>query len=80
MDTSRDQLLGPLVLPSRLRGAVYHLFFNDLPGRLENVCFIQRQHMRFMPDGAPANYIRIFTEHLNQTFISQWKGRGGPAN
>ena len=79
MDTLRDQLLGPLVLPSRLRGTVYHLFY-DLQGLLEKVCFRQRQHMCFMSDGTPYNVIRIFTQHLNQTLISQWKGRGGPAN
>lgn len=79
VDTLRDQLLGPLVLPTRVRGAVYH-FFYDLPGLLENECLRQRKHTCFMSDGAPLNFIRIFTQHLNQTFISQWKGRGGPAN
>jgi hypothetical protein len=44
-----DKLLGPVVLPNRLTGAVYHCFLvNDLPVFLEHVPLHQRQHIWFM--------------------------------
>jgi hypothetical protein len=64
-----DQLLGPVVLPNRIMGAVYHRFLvNDLPELLEHVPLHQRQHMWFMHDGAPPHLLRIVGQHLNQTF------------
>jgi hypothetical protein len=41
-----DQLLGPVVLPERLAGALYYRFLvDDLPVHLEHVPLHQRQHM-----------------------------------
>jgi hypothetical protein len=78
-----DQLLGPVVLPNRLTGAVYHRFFlcvNDLPILLEYVPLHERHHMGFMHDGAPPHFLRIVRQHLNHTFGEQWIGRWGPLN
>lgn len=44
----------------------------------KNVCFSQRQNMCLLPKGAPPRFIS--TQNLNQTFITQWKERDGPAN
>jgi hypothetical protein len=74
-------LLGPVVLPNRLTGAVYHLLLvNDLPVLLEHVPLHQRQHTGFMHYGAPPHFLRIVGQHLNQTFGEQWIGRWGPVN
>jgi hypothetical protein len=67
------QLLGPVVLPNRLTGAVYHRFLvKDLPVLLEHVPLHQRQHMWFMHDGAPTHFLRVVRQHLNKTFGEQW--------
>jgi hypothetical protein len=72
---------GPVVLPSRLTGAVYHLFLlNDLAVLLELVPLNQRQHMRFMRDGAPTHFLRIVRQHLNLTSCEQRIGHTGPVN
>jgi hypothetical protein len=77
----RDKLLGPVVLPNRQTGAVYHrLLLNDLPVLLEHVPVHQRHHMWFMHDGAPPHFLRTVKQHLNHTFGEQWIGRGGPVN
>jgi hypothetical protein len=53
-----DQLLGPVFLPNRQKGALYHCFLvNDLPVRLEHVPLHQRQHMWFMHDGTPLHFL-----------------------
>jgi hypothetical protein len=72
-----DQLLGPVVLPNRLTGAVYHRFLaNDLAVLFEH----EPQHMWFMHYGAPPHFLCSVRQHLNQTSSEQWVGRGGPAN
>jgi hypothetical protein len=72
--------LGPVVLPNRITGAVYHrLFVNHLPVLLEHV-LRHRQHMWFMHDGAPPHFLRTVRQHLNQAFDEQWTGRRGPVN
>jgi hypothetical protein len=76
-----DQILGPVVLPNRLTGAVCRRFLvNDLPVLLEHVPLHQRQHMWFMHDGTPPHFLRIFRQHLNQTFGEHWIGHGSPVN
>jgi hypothetical protein len=50
-------ILGPVVLPNRVTGAVYHRFLvNDLPVLLKHVPVHQRQHRGFMHDGAPPHF------------------------
>jgi hypothetical protein len=76
-----DQLLGPVVVPNRLTGAVYHSFLvDDLPVHLEHVPLHQRQHMWFMLDGAPPHFLRIVRPHLNQALDERGIGRGGPVS
>jgi hypothetical protein len=69
------QLLGPIVLPIRLTGAVFwpityqyswnmYLFIND--------------NMRFKHDRPQPHCLRTVRQHLNQTFSDQRIGRGGP--
>jgi hypothetical protein len=80
VDIIGDQLLGPVVLPNRQTGAMYHRFLvNDLPVLLEHV-LLHQQHMWFMHDGAPPHFISTVTQHLNQTFGKQWIRHGGPVN
>lgn len=33
-----------------------------------------------MRDGAPNHFLRIDSQHLNQTFVEQWLGFGGPVS
>lgn len=76
-----DQLLGPIILPGRLTGAVYHPFLtNDLPILWEHVPLHQLQHMWFMDNGAPAHFLCVVRQHENQTISEQWTGCGGPVS
>jgi hypothetical protein len=76
-----DQLLGPVVLPNRLTGPVYHRFLvNDSPVLLEHVPLYQRQHVWSMHDGAPPHFLGTLRQHLIQTFGEHWIGRGSPVN
>jgi hypothetical protein len=65
-----------------LTGAVYHHFLvNDLRVFLEHVPLSQRkQHMWFMHDGTQPRFLRIFRQHLTQTFGEQWIGCEGQIN
>jgi hypothetical protein len=68
---------GPIVLPNRPSGAVYHRFLvNDLQVLLEHLPLRQRQHVWFMSNGAPPHFLRTVRQHLNQNFGEQWRGRG----
>jgi hypothetical protein len=70
-----DQLLGPVVLPNRLTGAVHHwILVTDLPVLLEDAP-LHQQHMWFMHDGASSRFLRTVRQHLNQTFSEQWLRR-----
>jgi hypothetical protein len=76
-----DQLSVPIVLPNRIKDAVYHPFFflvNDL-----TFFFVplHQQHMWFMHAGAPPHFLlHIVGQYLNQTFGEQWIEREGPVN
>jgi hypothetical protein len=71
----------PVVLPKGLTGAVYHRFLvNDLPVLLDHVPHHQRQHMRFMHEGAPPHFLSSVRLYLNQTFGEQWTGSAGAVN
>jgi hypothetical protein len=71
-----DQLLGPVVLPNRLSGAVYHHFLvNDLAVLLELVPLHQRHVVHTY--GELSHILHIVRQHLNQTFSEQWIGHRG---
>jgi hypothetical protein len=78
---SSDQIFGPVALPNRLTGAVYHrVLANDFPVLSEHVPLDQRQYMWFMYDGAPSHFVRFVRQHVNQILGEQWIGRGGSVN
>jgi hypothetical protein len=67
--------------PNRLTCAVYHCFLvNDLALLLEHMPLHQWQHMWFMHDGAPPQFLHTIRQHLKQTFHEEWVRRGGPIN
>jgi hypothetical protein len=74
-------IFGDQLLPNRLTGVVYHHFLvNYLAVLLEHMPLHQRQHMWFMHDGAPPQFLRTVRQHLSQTFGEQWIRRRGPVN
>jgi hypothetical protein len=74
-----DQLLGPVVLPNRLTGAVYHRFFVNQ--YFWNMClFINDNTCGSCMTGHYLIFSALSRQHLNQTFSEQWIGRGGPVN
>ncbi|KAJ4450352.1 hypothetical protein ANN_01773 [Periplaneta americana] len=54
-----DRLVGPHVLVNRLTGQAYTNFLeNTIPHVLEDTPLINRQHIHFLHDGAPAHFSR----------------------
>ncbi|KAJ4433273.1 hypothetical protein ANN_15532 [Periplaneta americana] len=54
-----DRLVGPHVLVNRLTGQAYTNFLeNTIPHVLEDTLLINRQHIHFLHDGAPAHFSR----------------------
>ncbi|KAJ4438768.1 hypothetical protein ANN_14719 [Periplaneta americana] len=54
-----DRLVGPHVLVNRLTGQAYTNFLeNTIPHLLEDTSLINRQHIHFLHDGAPAHFSR----------------------
>jgi hypothetical protein len=77
--TCGDNLIITHVLLNRLTGRNYKAFFeNNMPDFLANVPLIICQEMHFMHDGAPAHFSLTAHKYLNQKFLGQWIGRGGP--
>jgi hypothetical protein len=58
----------------------HHFLANDSPVFLERVPLHHLQHMWFVHDGAPYNFLRTVRQHLNQALGEKWKGCGGPVN
>ncbi|KAJ4440420.1 hypothetical protein ANN_08561 [Periplaneta americana] len=74
-----DRLVGPHVLVNRLTGQAYTNFLeNTIPHVLEDTPLINRQHIHFMHDGAPAHFSRTARRYLDRRFPDRWIGRGGP--
>ncbi|KAJ4431179.1 hypothetical protein ANN_19776 [Periplaneta americana] len=74
-----DQLFGPHVLVNRLTGQAYTNFLeNTIPHVLEDTPLINRQHIHFVHDGAPAHFSRTAHRYLDRRFLDRWIGRGGP--
>ncbi|KAJ4446527.1 hypothetical protein ANN_13223 [Periplaneta americana] len=60
-----DRLVGPHVLVNRLTGQAYTIFLeNTIPHVLEDTPLINRQHIHFLHDGAPAHFSRMARRYL----------------
>ena len=76
-----DYLLGPYMLPPRLRWPMYRLFLEvHLPMLLEDVPLHIRRRMWFQHDGAPPHFADPVRAAITNTFGNRWIGRGGPVN
>lgn len=74
-----DNLLGPVELPSRLNGADYLDFLqNVLPNLLDGINLNVRRNLWFLHDGCPAHFSRDVREFLKNQYGEHWIGRGGP--
>ncbi|KAJ4446672.1 hypothetical protein ANN_13369 [Periplaneta americana] len=74
-----DRLVGLHVLVNRLTGQAYTNFLeNTIPHVLEDTSLINRQHIHFLHDGAPAHFSRTARRYLDRRFPDRWIGRGGP--
>ncbi|KAJ4449984.1 hypothetical protein ANN_01391 [Periplaneta americana] len=74
-----DRLVGPHVLVNRLTGQEYTNFLeNIIPHVLEDTPLINRQHIQFLHDGAPAHFSRTARRNLDRRFPDRLIGRGGP--
>ncbi|KAJ4425767.1 hypothetical protein ANN_27390, partial [Periplaneta americana] len=74
-----DRLVGPHVLVNRITGQAYTNFLeNTIPHVLEDTPLINRQHIHFLHDGAPAHFSRTARRYLDRRFPDRWIGRGGP--
>ncbi|KAJ4450008.1 hypothetical protein ANN_01415 [Periplaneta americana] len=64
-----DRLVGSHVLVNRLTGQAYTNFLeNTIPHVLEDTPLINRQHIHFLHDGAPAHFSRTARRYLNRRF------------
>ncbi|KAJ4426788.1 hypothetical protein ANN_26587 [Periplaneta americana] len=73
-----DRLFGPHVLVNRLTGQAYTNFLeNTTPHVLEDTPLINRQHIHFLHDGAPAHFSRTARRYLDRRFPDRWVDRGG---
>ncbi|KAJ4449582.1 hypothetical protein ANN_00985 [Periplaneta americana] len=71
-----DRLVGPHVLVNRLTGQEYTNFLeNTIPHVLEDTPLINRQHIHFLHDGAPAHFSRTARRYLDRSFPDRWIGR-----
>ncbi|KAJ4428878.1 hypothetical protein ANN_25871 [Periplaneta americana] len=62
-----------------LTGQAYTNFLeNTIPHVLEDTPMINRQHIHFLHDGAPAHFSRTARRYLDRRFPDRWIGRGGP--
>ncbi|KAJ4437429.1 hypothetical protein ANN_17573 [Periplaneta americana] len=74
-----DRLVGPHVLVNRLTGQAYSNFLeNTIPHVLEDTPLINRQHIHFLHEGAPAHFSRTARRYLDRRFPDRWIGTGGP--
>ncbi|KAJ4435025.1 hypothetical protein ANN_23598 [Periplaneta americana] len=74
-----DRLVGPHVLVNRLTGQAYTNFLeNTIPHVLEDTPLINREHIHFLQDGAPAHFSRTARRYLDRRFPDRWIGRSGP--
>ncbi|KAJ4449220.1 hypothetical protein ANN_00617 [Periplaneta americana] len=70
---------GSLKAICRLTGQAYTNFLeNTIPHVLEDTPLINRQHIHFLHDGAPAHFSSTARRYLDRRFPDRWIGRGGP--
>ncbi|KAJ4439751.1 hypothetical protein ANN_07879 [Periplaneta americana] len=72
-----DRLVGPHVLVNRFTGQAYTNFLeNTIPSHvLEDTPLINRQHIHFLHDGAPAHFSRTARRYLDRRFPDRWIGQ-----
>jgi hypothetical protein len=76
--TVSDCLVGPHVLPHRLRGIHYRdVPLHDLPKIPEAVPLAVRARMWYMHDGAPASFSRAVRDVFSNTCHVRWICTGG---
>ncbi|GFV76758.1 DUF4817 domain-containing protein [Trichonephila clavipes] len=83
LSTRGDHLIGPYILPDRLTGPRYLIFWEQvLPELLDSahVTAATRTSMWFQRDGAPANFSISVRNLLDATCGERWIGRGGPVH
>ncbi|KAJ4443164.1 hypothetical protein ANN_04814 [Periplaneta americana] len=62
-----------------LTGQAYtNVLENTIPHVLEDTPLMNRQHIHFLHDGAPAHFSRTARRYLDRRFPDRWIGRGGP--
>jgi len=72
-----DMLICPVILDDLMTGQNYlDLLQNELPKQLEDIPLTTRIAMYFQHDGVPSHYTRHVMQHLNDTFLNRWIGRG----
>ncbi|KAJ4450283.1 hypothetical protein ANN_01703 [Periplaneta americana] len=70
-----DRLVGPHVLVNRLTGQAYTNFLeNTISHVLEDTPLINRQHIHFLHDGAPAHFSRTARRYLDRRFPDRCDG------
>ncbi|KAJ4445503.1 hypothetical protein ANN_12183, partial [Periplaneta americana] len=73
--TTGDRLVGSHVLVNRPTGQAYTNFLeNTIPHVLEDTPLINRQHIHFLHDGAPAHFNRTARRYLDRRFPDRWIG------
>jgi hypothetical protein len=76
-----DMLIGPVILDDRMTEQNYLDFLqNELPQQIEDIPLATRIAMYFQYGGAPSHYTRHVMQHLNDTFLNRWIGRGSTIN
>ena len=74
-----DYLLGPVIIPDRLKGAANLEFLqNTLPLLMEEIPFAISREIWFQHDGAPAHFSMQVRAHLNRVYREKKIGRGRP--
>jgi hypothetical protein len=74
-----SKLIGPFVFDNNLTGGRYKFFRNhELPGFLERTVFMVSGQMYFQLVGAESLYSQHVKQYLQECFLDQWLGHGGP--
>ncbi|KAJ4430533.1 hypothetical protein ANN_19121 [Periplaneta americana] len=68
----------PQMLYFRVMAFTTLKFTGTIPHVLEDTPLINRQHIHFLQDGAPAHFSRTARRYLDRRLPDRWIGRGGP--
>ncbi|KAJ4443517.1 hypothetical protein ANN_05189, partial [Periplaneta americana] len=78
-DMQDEELASQIAHAPSLTGQAYTNFLeNTIPHVLEDTPLINRQHIHFLHDGAPAHLSRTARRYLDRRLPDRWIGRGGP--